>query len=64
MFVLYFRSRADFRNQATWAKELLPNGWTISEVRSAARTAGQEGFAIMSPNNGVMHMEWFVEQNR
>ena len=63
MFVIYFKSRADFRNQATWAKEMLPSGWTISEVRSASRLAGQEGFAIMSPNNGVIHMEWFVGLN-
>lgn len=53
-YVFYFKSRANYRDTSTWAKDA-----TIDEARQAARMFRNEGFAIVK-NGKAVHMEWFV----
>ena len=57
--VFYFKSRANYRDTSTWAKELMPSDATIDEARQAAKMFKNEGFAIVR-NGKAIHMEWFV----
>lgn len=59
MVILYFKSRANYRDTSTWAKEVCPKDATINEIRQAAKMFNNEGFAVMK-NGKAIHMEWFV----
>lgn len=60
VYIVYFKSRKNFRDTSTWAKEVCPADAKIDEIRQAARVFGNEGFAVMKDGKAI-HMEWFVK---
>ena len=60
VYIVYFKSRKNFRDTSTWAKEVCPVDATLSEIQQAAKLSGNDGFAIMKDGKAI-HLEWFVE---
>ena len=62
LYILYFASRKNFKDQSTWAKEVAPADYTLEEIREVSKLADKEGFAIWNATQRkTVHMEWFVE---
>lgn len=54
VYIVYFKSRKNFRDASTWAKEVCPKDATIDEIRQAAKLFGNEGFAVMKDGKAIL----------
>lgn len=58
-FVIYFKSRSNYKDASTWLKELLPNDFNLDELRKVCKIVGIDGFGLTNANGTkIIHLEW------
>lgn len=58
-FVIYFKSRSNYKDISTWSKELLPNDFNLDELREVCKMVGLDGFGLTNANGTkIVHLEW------
>lgn len=58
-YIIYFKSRANYKDTSTWAKEALYDEFSMDEIRQVCKIVGLDGFGLTNANGTkIVHLEW------